>query len=182
MSKHLLFIFTLILSGCAINPPIPTENEGWHLRGRIGYWDTNTKESGSIDWQYCDPENTVLKLQGPLGIGGLKIITQPGLATLELGEQQYRAESAEELAARAGWPLPVEALQYWVRGRAAPHSPLKGQMNPSGQLIELEQYGWHIQYLSYDDSSSPLPQKIEATQGSQRLKLIIRDWLTADCQ
>ncbi len=176
-----LFIFTL-LHGCALTPPEPSSPEGWRLQGRIAYWGEGIKESGNIDWQYCGSEQNTLELTGPLGIGGLQLSSQPGLATLRIGEVQYQASSIEELAESAGWPLPILALEYWVRGHAAPESPLKGQMDTRGRLSQLEQDGWHIQYHRYaENGSSKLPESIEALNGSQRIKLIIRNWLPASC-
>lgn len=177
-----------LLASCASGPQVTPPADSWRLQGRIGYWAEGVKESGNIDWQYCGPESGTLKLQGPLGIGGFVISSEPGGATLDWGDQHYRASSTEELAYRAGWPIPVSALQYWVRGRAAPDSPLKGQLDTRGRLLELEQYDWKIHYQAYHHKSdaeswpvSALPARIEASQGDQRIKLIIQNWLPANC-
>jgi outer membrane biogenesis lipoprotein LolB len=62
-----------------------------------------------------------------------------------------------------------------VRAQAAPQSKQQSKININGQLEELAQAGWIIQYR-YSQAQQTLPERIEASSTDTRLTLIIRDW------
>ncbi len=183
MHRIVLVIAALALAACSSPGTIngSPQGEHWQLQGRIGLWLDDRQESGNIDWRQCGDNSAQLRISGPLGVGGFEIRSNKNGAELQQGDATFHAGSIEELAYQAGWPVPVQALQYWVRGKAAPGAPLRGELDQAGRLKALEQYGWQIRYLDYFNSAEKLPTKIEATKDQQRIKLIIRNWNEPDC-
>jgi outer membrane lipoprotein LolB len=46
-----------------------------------------------------------------------------------------------------------------------------------GLPASIEQSGWKVEYLDYDESRDPpLPGKVFASQGSYKVRLAIREW------
>ena len=124
----------ILLAGCAASPERYHDNsaEHWQLKGKIGLWHGDKKESATIDWQQCGADKLHIRLSGPLGSGAIELFAdQHGASLLQNGETRL-ADNIESLAAQAQWPLPVNALRLWVRGRAAPQMELRSRINTSG--------------------------------------------------
>lgn len=170
----------LLLSACAsINPS--TGKNYWRMQGKIGVWYDDQRESGTLDWNQCGPHYFSIALRGPAGIGGVDIDYGADGATLRQGGEEQHAPDAETLAARSGWPIPVDSLRYWLRGRANPNSPQQSQLSPEGKLETLQQSGWQISYSDYAQDSG-LPTRLEARRDAQRIKIIVREWSSqANC-
>ncbi|AMO69510.1 outer membrane lipoprotein LolB [gamma proteobacterium BDW918] len=166
-----------ILTGCAASPERYQDSsaEQWQLKGKIGLWHGDKKESATIDWQQCSADSMHIRLSGPLGSGAIELFADSDGASLSQNGETRRAASIESLAAQAQWPLPVDALRLWVRGRAAPQLELRSRINTNGQLEELEQAGWTIRYR-YSEPEQTLPERVDANSADTRLSLIIRDW------
>ncbi len=175
--KVLAVISIAYLAGCAASPERYHDStaEHWQLKGKIGLWHGDKRESATIDWQQCGPSSMLIRLSGPLGSGAIELTADKSGASLNQNGEIRRADSIEHLAAQAQWPLPVEALRLWVRGRAAPQLELRSRINTNGQLEELEQAGWVIHYR-YSQAQQTLPDRVEARSANTRLSLIIRDW------
>ena len=167
----------IILTGCAASPERYQDSsaEQWQLKGKIGLWHGDKKESATIDWQQCSADSMHIRLSGPLGSGAIELFADSDGASLSQNGETRRAASIESLAAQAQWPLPVDALRLWVRARAAPQLELRSRINTSGQLEELEQAGWTIRYR-YSEPEQTLPERVDANSADTRLSLIIRDW------
>ncbi len=176
--------FGLLLSACASLPPSQIDPQHWQMSGRIGLWQNQQQESGQLSWLQCGNHYSKIRLTGPVGVGGAEIISTADGASVDYRGEHHRAANAETLAADIGWPLPVSALRFWLRGQAAPDAPLSAKLSASGQLSELQQYGWHIQFSRHSDSTDALPKSIDARRDKLRLKLIIKTWRDAqqECQ
>ncbi|MBQ0795751.1 lipoprotein insertase outer membrane protein LolB [Zhongshania sp.] len=176
--RSLALIATLLIGACATppKPPINSESETWQLQGKIGLWYNNKQESATIDWSQCNTERGRIRLSGPLGSGGIELSADQAGATLIQNGETTHADSIEELASRAEWPLPVDALRYWVRGRPTPTEKLDGRVNTNGQLEELAQIGWQITY-QYRTPFHQLPNRITANSANTKLTLIVSEWL-----
>ncbi|WP_269617827.1 lipoprotein insertase outer membrane protein LolB [Zhongshania sp. BJYM1] len=175
--RTLAIITALAISACATppKPAVNSESEIWQLQGKIGLWYGDKQESATIDWSQCSAERVRIRLSGPLGAGGIELSAdQTGAMLIQNGETTH-AQSIEELASQAEWPLPVDALRFWVRGRPTPTEKLEGRVNTNGQLEELAQIGWKITYR-YRTPFHQLPNKISAESANTRLTLIISDW------
>ena len=167
----------LLLAGCATSPERYLDNnaEHWQLKGKIGLWHGAKKESAAIDWQQCSADSLHIRLSGPLGSGAIELFADQNGASLSQNGETRRADNIESLAADAQWPLPVNALRLWVRGRAAPQLELHSRINTSGQVETLQQAGWTLHYR-YNDPQQTLPDRVEASSADTRLTLIIREW------
>jgi len=76
-----------------------------------------------------------------------------------------------------GWPIPVDALQWWVRGLVAPGLVDERRLDAQGRLISLHQFGWRIDFDRYDlVDDMLLPVRLDATRENYRVKLAIRSW------
>jgi len=176
-AKFTAALCLLILAGCASSPERYPDNsaEHWQLKGKIGLWHGDKKESATIDWQQCSANSLHIRLSGPLGSGAIELVADQHGASLSQNGETQRADNIESLAAQAQWPLPVKALRRWVRGRAAPQLELSTRINTNGQLEQLEQAGWTILYR-YSHPQQTLPERIEASSADTRLVLMVRDW------
>ncbi len=182
MMRRLACLAVLFLAGCQTVPSGPGNTpdalRNWDLSGRLGYRAGNDGGSASIDWQQREQQGQ-LHFSGPLGIGSAQILWRPGYAELDNGKERIVATGSTELAWRlTGLMLPVEALQYWVRGLPAPALPAQPGFDELGQLTTLEQAGWTLQFDRYAPVDGlQLPFRIRARSGEdQRFTLVIKDW------
>ncbi len=172
-------IAACLLSACTTLPPAQL-GESWQLKGRIGLWLDNQQESSQVDWLQCGDNYSRIRLTGPMGVGGAEIIATAKTATLNYKGDIRHAANAEALASDIGWPIPVSALRHWLRGRPAPNGEIAAHISPNGQITELQQLGWSLQF-SYHNAADgdPLPQKIDGRSDFARLKLIVKQWQNA---
>ena len=186
MKIFLLLLSALTLAGCQSLQPVSTPDmpasldalSDWNIRGRLGYRAGDEGGTASLDWRQRGDSGT-MHLSGPLGFGSAEIQWAPGEASLTDGKSTVRSADTASLAWRlTGLWLPVEALTYWVRGMPFPHSDYDAGLNDSGELTQLEQLGWALQFDRYSDIGSGLsaPHKIRASREEQRFTLVIQQW------
>lgn len=145
--------------------------------------DTDTRARGisaTLRWRQL-PDTYRITLSNALGQGLLQLRGGPGAVTLRTAEGEvFEDTNAETLLRRQlGWSVPLEGLRYWVLGVADPredvqHEELDGQ----GRLQLLEQSGWRIDYLDYDESpeSAGLPTSISLSNQRLRASLDVNRW------
>ena len=188
-------VFLLLLSGCMTGKQRPaSDSEGqlagsartlglqtisnWSFRGRIALSDGQDGGSGTLSWVQRG-DTSSLSFYGALGKGAWQLQSEPGRAVLEVaGEEPVFSEDVEALAEEIlGWPVPIHALAYWVRGIHQPGSPVTGTQDEKGRLESLEQHGWRVVYNRWSDRYEPImPSKLEASSGAYQVKLIVRAW------
>jgi outer membrane lipoprotein LolB len=150
----------------------------WGLVGRISLDDGDRGGSGRLQWD-VEPDNSELDFHGAMGRGAWRLQIGPESAVLKEanGVEQSAAGVNTLIQDRMGWPIPVEALQWWVRGLAAPGLIEAKEIDSEGQLINLHQFGWNVDFNRYDSIDGvTLPTKLKATQDSYRVKLAISHW------
>lgn len=183
MMRVATIALALLLGACQSrlpDAPLPQSVEAlhnWNLSGRLGYRAGNDGGSASVDWRQRHPGGE-LRFSGPVGIGSARLFWSPDGAELDTGKEQLRADSSAELAWRlTGLWLPVEALQFWVRGLPWPDAQWQEQRNAAGQLEQLTQLGWQLDFSDYRSAGAlSLPQRIRASHQDQRFTLVIRHW------
>lgn len=185
-----LLAFTALV-GCATTPPsitdLPedlTKLEHWEARGRIGVSGSGQGGSGSFDWLQAR-NNADVHIRGPIGIGSIRLqmsgsAEDPQLR-LETGNgQTFQADTAwAELEQRLGTRVPAEKLRYWMLGIPAPGEhqwPEARSLEGQSDRAVLEQDGWRIEYRYADSLSARLPQRIHATSGDARVRIVIDSW------
>ena len=179
----------LLATGCATSPvgspsgsrpPDPEQLTQWLAKGRIALVAQGEGGSGSFVWQQRS-ERTELTLRGPLGAGGLALITDG--TTFELSDgagQPLNGEAARaELERRLGVKLPLAELRYWMLGGPAPDSPGSGPVQTSpGSVPGFVQGGWVVSYEQLKSQAGwSLPARLTATTNGARVRIIVDDWI-----
>jgi outer membrane lipoprotein LolB len=150
----------------------------WGLAGRISLDDGDEGGSGKLSWSVVQ-DIAELNFHAAMGRGAWNLKIGPALAVLTEanGEMQSAASVNALIQQRIGWPIPVDALQWWVRGLSAPGATDRRVIDSEGLLVHLDQFGWSVEFSRYGDSSGiAMPKKLNATMGEYRVKLAIGRW------
>lgn len=152
--------------------------DGWQISGKIGIRAPSDSGSATLSWLqrqgYFD-----IRLAGPLSVGSARISGRTDDVVLDLSAQgRFHSNSAEDLLEKGlGWRLPLTQLLWWVRGLPAPDSSSQITLDSDSRLNQLEQDGWHIQYLSYiEQNGYMLPERIKLQGQNLHITLVIKDW------
>ena len=120
-----------------------------------------------------------LALDGPLGIGGMRIVLEEN----RLGVTNSRGEALDGEAARAeierrlGFELPLDELRWWLLGLPAPGQSDVETAPGSGEIRGFVQNGWHVAINTRAPALGfSLPQRLTAERGGARLKLFVEHW------
>jgi len=191
-SVQLLFIL-LFLSSCVSTPELSrgkvvsdkiTTTGGWSLKGRVGLKMPQKSGSFNINWaQQGDGFEIYITSTLGLSIAHLKGSGRGDSrrASIDIPKRGHfeAASAALLLKDHTGLVIPIESLQYWVRGEPAPESifekkkDFKNQEGFEQQKDILIQSGWVIEYLAYEDE---LPVRIKLARGEVSVMLIIKEW------
>ena len=150
----------------------------WGLVGKISLDDGDRGGSGRLQWD-VEPGQSELDFHGALGRGAwhLQIGEEGALLKMADGSEETAASVAELIQDSVGWPVPFEALQWWVRGLPAPGAIESEQLGPDGLLVSLRQFGWSVDFNRYESVGGVgLPVRLKATQDQYRVKLAVRHW------
>ncbi len=147
--------------------------QNWHATGRLAIQDPTQSQTASFQWQQKGPAYEVY-IYSPFS-------TQSVTIAGDANSRRVRASngvSDPELALDEH--LPLAQLGYWAKGIPTPNStPTNIVYDEYNQLQKLQQDGWNIEYQKYRPSSpASLPEKITLTDGSTKVKLIIKH----DCE
>lgn len=184
----LLLALGLVLAGCATwhdRAVLPTSLSGdWEVRrgelqalarfdlqGRLAVASGEEGFTAALRWSQR-AERARLEVDGPLGVGGLRVELVQG----RLRDEALRAE----LEQRLGFVLPVESLRYWMLGVPDPaRSAVEQRAAATPTLEALRQEGWTVLFTRYAPvagSDYELPQRIEASREAVRVRLLIERW------
>lgn len=154
--------------------------EDWEVRGKVGYALPDDAGSASLRWRQ-DGEDSKLRLAGPLGANSLTLRSDGALIRLKRDgiERSYPADAAPWLGDGRLLPIPVDAIQHWLRGIPDPGSSVTQLQTRAGLLRELTQDGWIIAFESYEtDGDFTLPARlvVSAPDIELRLTVLLREW------
>jgi len=182
----------VLLSGCAELPappevavsqtPIPSAAavRSFQLTGRIAVKHDGQGFSGTLRWSH-DARHDEVFLQSPLGQGVARIERDGGGVTLVTADDKiYRAATVEALTREVlGWQLPLDGLEHWVLGRAAPESAARRIIGENGQLSRLIQDGWQVDFERYRTiQGAELPGRLVVAYGNDlEVRLVIDRWV-----
>jgi len=194
--RILLFILlpaVFVLSGCATRgglslpdmadwetrKAVLTEADEWEFTGRIGVNAGDEGFNGKLFWRQ-DGAVFRARISGPLGVGTvfingvgrqLTVTDQAGVAT--------RLNDAEaELRQMYGWTIPVASLRYWALGIPDPADPARTSFGDDGQLVQILQSHWQVDYGPYrDGAGQSMPRRLTAVSGDVKVRLIVDDWV-----
>ena len=189
-----LLILLLTLNACTgvkVKEPDPDNNAAyqnrtaklsaiarWGLVGKISLDDGDQGGSGRLQWD-VQPGQSELDFYGALGRGAwhLHIGAEGAYLKTADGSEGTAASVDELIQDSVGWPVPFEALQWWVRGLPAPGAIESEQLGPEGVLLSLHQFGWSVEFNRYDSVAGVgLPVRLNATRDQYRVKLAVRRW------
>lgn len=195
----------LLLGACATAPPVtvPPQTPGpgaaereaalwgarraalqdltrWQARGKVAYRLPDSAGSASLHWQQED-DGSALRLAGPFGAGAVQISMDGPLLKLRRDgiERRYPADAAPWLGGERLLPIPVDALQHWLRGLPDPQAPVDALDTEDGLARHLEQRGWRLDYGDYNATNGlQLPARITiSVPGAElTLRLLLREW------
>jgi outer membrane lipoprotein LolB len=150
----------------------------WEFDGEVGFMDGKDSGSGSLDWKQQD-DKCSLDFHGPLGAGAVHM---EGDATLlhvktSRGDDFVTDDPETDLGARLHQPLPVLSMRYWVLGLPDPGADFTKTSDASGELVTLDQRGWHVEYRAYAPVDGfSLPTQLTLQRDAVRIKLAVSDW------
>lgn len=183
LSSWLLPLFLLLSGGCAA-PQVGQRIEGqaapqaFQLNGRIGVRYGEEGFSGNLRWQHGAGDDEILLLS-PLGQTVARIERNVAGVVLDVPENHYVAQDAAELTERVlGWRLPLDGMQYWVTGHAAPDGAASATRDEAMNLVRLSQQEWEIEYRDYrSEGRFVLPSRIVMRNGTLEIRLVVDEWI-----
>jgi outer membrane lipoprotein LolB len=150
--------------------------ETWGFTGRIAVNDGRDGGSGRISWRQRG-SGYVIEIQAPVSRRTWRLRSTAAGAVLEGLEGGARSgPDAENLLSReVGWRVPFADLSAWARG-ARGAGPAELEFDPGLRPVRLQQRGWTVEYKGWTETDPPLPTRIFATRGEQRVRLAVERW------
>lgn len=157
---------------------------GWAMAGRVALSNGRQGGSGRIEWVQ-GAGGTHLQLSAPVTRQSWVLdVAADGVATLQgVADAPLRdSDAARLLRETTGWDIPVSALGCWLRAVAADAGRFgSAQTDYAADLLprRIEQGDWTIDYADWQPdpfSRLPMPARIEARRGSNRVRLVIDRW------
>lgn len=165
IKKIFLLVSISLLTACATVSPIATDDapvsswsdrsqslsklKNWQLNGRMSISANNESDQLNLLWVRNNDHHEI-NLSGPLNMGMVRLTLDPGKAKLISKNKTYSAKNAEELLAKViGWRLPVNGLDFWIRGLPAPGIDSEQLLDHRNRMQQLLQSDWEILYQSY---------------------------------
>jgi len=180
-----------LLAGCAsLPPPVPAPlpwperraqlqaRTRFGLTGRVAVAAGAQGFNGRLRWGQ-DGARSQVNLDGPLGVGGVRVVLEAGALSLTAADGTHLDSDAarDELQARLGFEPPLASLRYWIQGVPDPGSPAVETPDTRPRLTALSQEGWTIAYTGYLEVAGQwLPRRISLQHGEVRVKLVIDNW------
>lgn len=154
--------------------------QDWRVRGKVAYRLPDDAGSASLDWQQAD-EQSELRLSGPLGVGSTEIHNEGALLRVKRDgiERLYPADAAPWLPGGTLLPVPVNSIQYWLRGVPDPTQAVTHLATDNALASRIEQNGWVVEYSDYKDVQGlAMPARLVLTvpKIELSLKIILRAW------
>jgi outer membrane lipoprotein LolB len=149
----------------------------WSLVGRLALSNGRDGGSGRIAWVQ-EGAAYDLQMQAPVSRQTWRLQVGPAGARLDGLEGGVRidADPVGLLLRETGWLLPLADLAFWVRGvRGDGQAELT--FGGDGLPQRLQQRGWIVDYRDWDrERRPPLPRKMFAQRGEQKVRLVIERW------
>ena len=196
---RLLPLAALVLTACSITPPKgpgkSPDSPQWRqhqqavralnqyqTRGAFAYLSDQQKVYARFFWQQTGQDRYRLLLLNPLGSTEMELIAQPGSAQVTDNKgQKYTGTDAEEMIGKlTGMPIPITSLRQWILGLPGDATDYKLDDQYRLSEVNYSQNGksWKVVYGGYDNNSKPaLPSSLELTEGNQRIKLKMDNWI-----
>lgn len=121
----------------------------WTLRAKVSLRTPRGTDSARLRWRQAGPDSD-LSIAGPLGAGAVALSRRGNRLVFRDGdtERELAADDPAALAAAVGWPVPVNALSWWLRGLPAPASTAT-RTPTDGPPERIAQQGWIVNYGAF---------------------------------
>ncbi len=186
-------IVVAVLSGCVATPPIAPsaiqspeqwfdEPRHWEAVGRVALSDGERGGQLTIEWRHRDGQYTVY-LRNRLGTHWWRLAyDEAGAQLVSYDDLRLQGQQADVIASEAvGWPIPVEAMSFWLRGLTSPDDDVI-ERDPDGQLLALRHGSWRVQFVAYRPVVLPggdrlmLPSRLEIASPPNRVRVALNGW------
>ena len=155
----------------------------WNISGRMAIETESNGGQVDIFWRQTQNDTYDIRMIAPFG-GGTSVLTSRPDGVVFTGSDGERMveKNADRLMARVdGWQFPVSGLRYWILGVPAPGNDFKLiNWNEQGYVNLMEQDGWRIEMLSYQQQGVyTLPKKIfisRLDRDDLSVRMVIRQW------
>jgi len=148
----------------------------WTLEARIAVSGANGG-SGDLTWRQ-DGDAYSFSVRGANG-RTLRLSGDAEHALLEGVDAQAEVGRDPQalLRERLGAEVPFAALRRWALGLRVAGDPAQMQFDEKQLPAQLVQDGWTVEYLDwFGDLSPPLPKKVFATRGKDKVRLVVQSW------
>lgn len=154
--------------------------DSYALTGRVAVAAAGEGFSGTLRFRQ-QAERSELALDGPMGIGGARVVLQES----ELSVTNSRGETLDgpaarvELERRLGFELPLHQLRWWLLGIPEPQVGATSETaeTPPDALPVFEQDGWRVNVQTRAPAMGfSLPQRLTIEREGARLKLLVDQW------
>jgi len=175
-------LVAVVLAACATVQVAPRDPQPFDLLGRVLVTYSGGAVTANVRWTH-DADRDEIWLMTPTGQTLAHIIDTPSGAVLTRTDQeQYRAGSVEALTRRAlGWALPLNLLQYWMRGVPAPGAPPKAiERGPGGRLVAFQQSGWRVALTYHTEGElAGKVRRADLSDGANGIRFVVDTWRDA---
>ena len=176
-----------LLTGCHNQPTLPNSGlrlqplsriQHWQVSGSLSIQQGKRRELIRYRWQH-EHQTDRIRLSGPLGIHATTLTVKPQSATLQRTHHAtLTAKSVDQLIySKQDWPLPIQAMRYWIRGLLAPGLHTNWQRDTQGHNTAVTQQQWRVHWLQYRYVGGYRLPKLMTLQRDQiQLRLSCNDW------
>jgi outer membrane lipoprotein LolB len=205
---YLLFILSLLLSGCSTTPITPLDDlsnvitvqkraeqllkkKDWRLSGKIAFIqqtkESSKRESASITWQVNENNKTQeLNLTSYLGINVLHLKSNNGQHLIKVDGEEYQGNNLSNLIySLTGLTLPTQALNFWLK--SLPYKTEDNlQINEKTQLPKrITSYYhntvWQIDYNKYKVFDGvQMATQFSIKKDDLLIKIALKNWSLLD--
>lgn len=147
--------------------------------GKIAYRTPEQAESATLLWQQAG-ESSHLRLSGPMGLSATTVDSNGRQVVVRQGDETRRWDIDDPaLQYTHGWDLPLNALQYWLKGIPDPALEVENlHLDPAGRLpVRLQQQGWLVEYQEFSEFEGfTLPTRMKVSRQDTSARIILRRW------
>ena len=148
----------------------------WSMSGRIAVSDGGQGGSGRIEWKQ-DGARYAATLSAPVTRQSWRVDGGPGGATIEglSGGPRSGPDASALVFDATHWRVPVDALGAWLLGLDRDGDTV--HFGADGRIDRIDGAGWSVDYGDWRTTGGvDLPGRIEAVQGTARVRLVVDDW------
>lgn len=182
-------VLCLVLAACATREQRPAgawlderaawfdAHPDWSITGRVGLHDGERGGSLGFTW-HAEGEEHRIHLRTTAGGEQWRLRFSPGSAVLRGSEVgMLTGISPDPLVEEAvGWPIPVRALSWWIRGLVPPDGG-DPRFAEDGTLAGVTDPLWTLDYKHFDQVEGRLlPARLEARSDRYTVRIVIADW------